>query len=87
MGKKILKSLLSEKHLLWKPVHFSVKNTTNNADTLGFIQQFFQHFYRTANSIVYFMIWVKTAQILGYMQQHIYLRRIQHSSVVLMDIL
>ena len=36
-GKKILKSLLGKKHLLGKPVHFSVKNTVNNADTWGFI--------------------------------------------------
>ena len=42
-GKKIRKSLLSEKHLLGKPIHFSVKNTANNADTCGFTQQFFQH--------------------------------------------
>ena len=27
------KSLLGEKYLLGKPVHFSVKNTANNADT------------------------------------------------------
>ena len=40
MEKKIWKSLLGEKHLLRKPVHFSVK-------------QFFQHLYRTANSIVH----------------------------------
>ena len=32
-GKKIWKSLLNEKHLLGKPVPFSVKNTANNADT------------------------------------------------------
>ena len=55
-GKKIWKSLLGEKHLLGKPVHFSVKNTSNNADTWGFIQQFFQHLYRTANSIVHHMV-------------------------------
>ena len=36
--KKIWKSLLGEKYLLGKPVHFSVKNTANNADTWGFIQ-------------------------------------------------
>ena len=39
---KIWKSLLGENHLLGKPIHFSVKNTSNNADTWGFIQQFFQ---------------------------------------------
>ena len=50
-GKKIWKSLFGEKHLLGKPVHFSVKNTANNADTWGFIQQSFQHSCRTANSI------------------------------------
>ena len=49
--KKDFGSLLGEKHLLGKPVHFYVKNTANNADTWGFIQQFFQNLYRTANSI------------------------------------
>ena len=44
--KNIWKSLLGEKYLLGKPVHFSVKNTTNNANTRGFIQQFFRHLYR-----------------------------------------
>ena len=34
-GKKIWKSLLGEKHLLGKHVHFSVKNTVNNADHIG----------------------------------------------------
>ena len=53
MEKKIRKSLFGEKYLLGKPVHFSVKNTANNADTWGFIQQYFQHLYRTANSIVW----------------------------------
>ena len=70
--KKIWKSLLGEKHLLEKPVHFSVKN---NTDTWRFIQQFFQHLYKTANSIVHLMVWVKTAQILWYRQQYISLRR------------
>ena len=54
MGKKnkqTWKSLLSEKHLLRKPIHFSVKNTANNADTWGFTQQSFQHLYRTAKFI------------------------------------
>ena len=55
-GKKIWKSLLGEKHLLEKPVHFSVKNIANHTDTWGFIHQFLQHSYRTANSIVYFMV-------------------------------
>ena len=64
MGKKILKSLLGEKHFLGKPVHFSVKNTANNASTWGFIPQFFQLLYRTANSIVHLSVWVKTALIL-----------------------
>ena len=86
MEKKIWKSLLGKKHLLGKTVHFSVKNTANNADTRGIIQQFFQHLYRTANSIVHLMVRVKTAQILWYRQQYIYLRRIQLSRVVLMDI-
>ena len=49
--KKLWKSLLGEKHLLGKPVHFSVKNTASIVDTRGFIQQSFQHLYRTANSI------------------------------------
>ena len=71
MEKKIWKSLLGQKHLLGKSVHFSIKNTANNADTWEFIQQFFQHLYRTANSIVHLMVWVKTAQILWYRQQHI----------------
>ena len=31
--KKIWKSLLDKKHLLGKPVHFSIKNIANNADT------------------------------------------------------
>ena len=66
MEKKIWKSLVGEKHLLGKPVNFSVKNTTNNADTWGFIQQFFQHLYRTANSIVPLVVKVETAQILWY---------------------
>ena len=35
MEKKIWKSLLGEKYLLGKPVHFSVKNIANNADTWG----------------------------------------------------
>ena len=50
-GKNDWKSLLGENYLLEKPVHFSVKNTANNADTWGFTQQFFQHMYRTTNSI------------------------------------
>ena len=60
-GKKIWKSRLGENYLLGKPVHFSVKNTANNADTWGFIQQIFQHLYWTANSIVHLMVWVETA--------------------------
>ena len=51
MKGKIKKSLLGEKHLLGKPVHFFLKNTTNNADIWGFIQQSFHHLYMTANSI------------------------------------
>ena len=51
MEKKTWKSLLGENLLLGKPVHFSVKNTANNADTWEFIQQFFQHRYKTANLI------------------------------------
>ena len=86
-GKKIWMSLLGEKHLLGKPVHFSIKNTANNADIWWFIQQFFQHSYRTANSVVHLMVWVKTAQIFWYRQQHITLRRIQLSKVILMDTL
>ena len=54
--KKIWKSLFGEKYLLEKPVYISVKNTANNADSLGFIQQFFQYLYRTANSIVHLMV-------------------------------
>ena len=79
MEKKIWKSLLGEKHLLRKPIPFSVKNTANNANTWGFIHQFFQYLYRKANSIVHLMVWVKIAQILWYRQQHIFLRRIQLS--------
>ena len=41
MEKKIWKSLFGEKRLLGKLVYFSVKKTANNADTWGFIQQFF----------------------------------------------
>ena len=66
MEKKIWKSLLGEKHLLGKPTHFSVKNTANNADTWGFIRQFFQHLYRTANSNGHFMAKVEAAQIHRY---------------------
>ena len=65
-GKKIWKSLLGEKHLLGKLFHFFLKNTANNADTLGFTQQFFQYLYRTANSIVQLMVCVKISQILRY---------------------
>ena len=83
MEKEIWKSLLGKKYLSRKPVHSSIKNTANNADTWRFIQQFFQHLYRTANSIVHLMIWVETAQILRHRQQHISPRRIQHSRVVL----
>ena len=35
MEKKIWESFLGEKYILGKPVHFSVKNTANNADSLG----------------------------------------------------
>ena len=56
MEKKIWKSLLGEQHLLGKPVHFPVKNTSNNADTWVFSQQFFQHLYRTANSVVHLIV-------------------------------
>ena len=83
MEKKIWKSLLDEKYLLGKPVHFSVENTVNNVDTWGFIRQFFQHLYRTANSIVHLVVWIETAQILRYRQQYISPGRIQHSGVVL----
>ena len=62
--KKDLEESLGEKYLLGKPVPFSVKNTANNADPWGFIQQFFQHLYRTANSIVHLMVWgVTNSQI------------------------
>ena len=80
-GKKIWKSLLGKKYLLGKSVHFSVKNTANNANTWGFIQQFLQHLYWTANSIV--MVWVEPAQIHKYKRQHISPGRIQHSRAVL----
>ena len=82
-GKKIWKSFLGEKYLLGKPVHFSVKNTANNADTRGFIQQFFLHLYWTADLIVHLMVYVMTAQTLRYRQQHISPGIIQHSRVVL----
>ena len=82
-GKKIWKSLLGEKHLLGKPFHFSIKNTANNADTWGFIQQFFQLLYRTANSNGHHMVKVETAQILRYRQQHISPGRIQYNRAVL----
>ena len=32
-GKKIWKSLLGKNYHFGKPVHFSIKNTANNADT------------------------------------------------------
>ena len=54
-GKKDSEESLRRKYLLGKPVHFSVMNKANNANTWGFIQQFFQHLNRTANSIVYVM--------------------------------
>ena len=69
--KKDLEESLGEKYLSGKPVHFSVKNTANDADTWGFIQQFFQHLYWTANSIVYLINRVETENILRYRQQHI----------------
>ena len=69
------------KHLFGKPVHFSVKNTANNADTWGFIQQYFQHLYRTANSIVHLMVWVKTTQICSDIGNSIF--RLQLRRVVL----
>ena len=50
-----------EESLRRKPVYFSLKNTANNVDTWGFIQQFFQHLYRTANSIVHLIVWTETA--------------------------
>ena len=81
--KKIWKSLLGKKYLLGKPVHFSVKNTVNNVDTWRLIQLFFQHLYRTVNSIVHLIVWFETAQILRCRQRHILPGRIQHSKVVL----
>ena len=52
---------------------------------MWFIQQFNQHLYWTANSIVHLIVWVKRPQILRYRQQYISLRRIQHNRAVLMD--
>ena len=37
-GKKKWNSLLGEKYLWRKPIHFSVKNTVNNANSWGFVQ-------------------------------------------------
>ena len=55
--KKDLEESLRRKNLLGKPAHFSVKNTANNAgSTWGFIQKFFQHLRRMANSIVHLMV-------------------------------
>ena len=79
MEEKIWKSFLGEQYHWGKHVHFSVKNTVNNVDTWEFIQQFFQHLYWIANSIIHLMVWVETAQILWYRLQHIPPRRIQHS--------
>ena len=83
MEKKIWKSLLGEKHLLGKPVYFSVKNTANNADTWGFILQFFQYLYRTANSNGHLMVGIETGPIPRYRQQHISPGIIQHCTAVL----
>ena len=82
MEKKIWKSLLGEKRLLGKPVHFSVKNIANNTDAWGLTQQLFRHLYRTANSNGYLVVKVATAKILWYRQLHISPRRIQLSSIV-----
>ena len=84
MEKTIWNSLLGENYLFGKPVHFSVKNTANNAE--GFIQQFFQHLYGTANSIVHLMVWVDIAQIHIYRQQHISPSEVQHCSKILWGI-
>ena len=84
MEKNVWKSRLGEKYLLGKPAHFSVKNTANNADTWGFIQQFFQHLYRSANSIVHLMVRAEIAQIHRYRQQHISPERIPHNRIVLL---
>ena len=81
--KKTFESLLGEKYFLGKPVHILVKNTANNADTWGFIQQFFQHLYRTANLLVHLIVWIETAEIHWYRLQHILQGRIQHCRVVL----
>ena len=54
--KKDLEESLRRKTSLGKTVHFFVKNTANNADTWGFIPQFFQHLYWTDNSIVHLMV-------------------------------
>ena len=53
-GKKICESLLGEKYLSGKPVHFYVKNTANNADTWGVHSAILSAF--TANSIVHLMV-------------------------------
>ena len=79
-GRKDLEESLKRKISI---VHFSVKNTENNADTWGFIQQFFQHSYNTANSNGHLVVKVETAQILWYKQQHISPGRIQHHRAVL----
>ena len=84
--KKIWKNLFGEKHLWGKCVHFSAKNTANNADTWEFILQFLQHLYRTANSTGHLVVKFETAQIHRYFSrnsQHISPEKILLSSVVL----
>ena len=55
-GKKDLEESLRRKTSLEQLKKYLVKNTANNADTCGFIQQFFQHLSTTANSIVHLMV-------------------------------
>ena len=76
--KKIWKSLLGEKYLLVIPVDFSVKNIANNADT-------FSNSFSTCieQQIQFVMVWVETAQIHRYRQQHISPGRILHNRIIL----
>ena len=62
--KKIWKNLLDEKHFLGKAIHFFVKNTANNEDTWGFIQQSFSNPFSTCigQQIQLFTLWSESRQ-------------------------
>ena len=54
--KKDMEESLRRKTSLGKTCSLFRQETANNVDTWGFIQQFFQHLYRTANSNVHLMV-------------------------------